>query len=144
MADKKLNFDAGRVTYTINDSCEVSFNPTDTNFVERLFNAFDALDKKQDEYKKTIDELSDKREIFDFAKDRDEEMRKTIDGLFNKPVCDDLFGDMNVYSLAGGLPVWCNFLLAIVDEIDETYNREQKASNPRIAKYTEKYRKYHK
>lgn len=145
MADtRKLSFDSGVVTYTINDKCEVSFNPTDTTFVEKLFNAFDELDKKQDTYKSTIESLANKKEIFEFAKERDEEMREIIDGLFNVPVCDILFDSMNVYSLAGGLPVWCNFLLALVDEIDETYVKEQKVSNSRIAKYTAKYRKYQK
>ena len=144
MADKKLSFESGVVTYNINDKCEVSFNPTDTTFVEKLFSAFEDLDNKQDTYKTTIESMSDKREIFEFAKDRDEEMRAVIDGLFGVPVCDALFGSMNVYSLAGGLPVWCNFLLAVVDEIDDTYVKEQKASNSRIAKYTAKYRKYQK
>ena len=36
-------------------------------------------------------------------------------------------------------PVWCNLMLAVMDEIDTTFSREQKATNPRIAKYTEKY-----
>mgnify|MGYP000858518948 CR=1 FL=1 len=48
---KDLIFDTGLVTYNINGKCEFSFNPTDSAFVEKLFNAFDILDKKQDAYK---------------------------------------------------------------------------------------------
>lgn len=51
---------------------------------------------------------------------------------------------MNVYALANGLAVWCNLMLAVMDEVDSTYAREQKATNPRIAKYTAKYQKYQK
>ena len=46
---------------------------------------------------------------------------------------------MNVYAMADGLPVWCNLMLAVMDEIDTSFAREQKRMNPRIAKYTAKY-----
>lgn len=136
-----LNFDTGLVTFSVNGKCELAFNPTDSAFVERLFNAFDTLDKRQEGYRDEITKLSDNRKIFEIARKRDAEMREIIDGVFGKPVCDSLFGDMNVYAMASGLPVWCNFLLAIMDEIDTTFAREQKATNPRIQKYTAKYRK---
>ena len=136
-----LNFETGVVTYSVNNgTCEISFNPTDSAFVEKLFNAFDALYKKQEAYKAEIERVADKREIFEIARKRDAEMREIIDGIFG-PVSNSLFGDMNVYALAGGLPVWCNFLLAVIDEIDTAFAREQKATNPRIAKYTAKYHK---
>ena len=136
---KALSFESGLVTYNINGKCQVSFNPTDSNFVERLYLAFEDLDKKQESYKTQVEKLADKREIFDFARERDVEMRQVIDGLFDAPVSDSLFGGMSVYAVAGGLPVWCNLMLAVMDEIDTTFSREQKATNPRIAKYTEKY-----
>ena len=45
---RELNFDDGLVTYTVNGKCQVSFNPTDSNFVEKLYLAFEDLAKKQD------------------------------------------------------------------------------------------------
>jgi hypothetical protein len=136
-----LNFETGLVTYSVNGTREVSFNPTDSYFVERLFSAFEALDKKQDAYRAEVEKAANKREIFEIARKRDEEMRGIIDGVFGQPVCADVFGGMNTYSIAGGLPVWCNFMLAVIDEIDTTFAREQKMTNPRIAKYTAKYSK---
>lgn len=138
---KELNFESGLVTYSLNGKCEVSFNPTDSNFVERLYSAFEELDKKQEGYKAQIEKMADKREIFDFARERDAEMRSIIDGVLEAPVSDAVFGGMNVYAVANGLPVWCNLMLAIMDEIDTTFAREQKATNPRIAKYTAKYKR---
>lgn len=138
---KELNFETGLVTYDLNGKCEVSFNPTDSNFVERLYSAFEELDKKQEGYKAQVDKMADKKEIFEFARERDAEMRTIIDGVFDAPVSDALFGGMNVYAVAGGLPVWCNLMLAVMDEIDTTFAREQKATNPRIAKYTAKYKR---
>lgn len=141
---KELNFDSGLVTYSLNGKCEVSFNPTDSNFVERLYAAFDELDKKQDGYKAQIEKMADKREIFDFARERDSEMRSIIDSVFDGPVSETVFGGMNVYAIANGLPVWCNLMMAVMDEIDTTFTREQKLTNPRISKYTAKYQKYQK
>ena len=137
----ELNFATGVVTFTVNGKCDISFNPTDSAFVERLFNAFDTLDKKQEAYKTEISKVGDNSEIFDIARRRDDEMRELIDGVFERPVCKDLFGGMNVYAMADGLPVWCNFLLTVMDEVDTTFAREQKLTNPRIQKYTAKYHK---
>lgn len=141
---KNLNFDSGLITYTLNEVCEVSFNPTDSNFTERLYSAFEELDKKQESYKTQVQQMTDKREIFRFARERDAEMREIIDGVFEVPLCDTLFGSMNVYAMANGLPVWCNLMLAVMDEIDTAFSREQKLTNPRVAKYTAKYQKYKK
>lgn len=141
---KELNFDSGLVAYSLNGKCEVSFNPTDSSFVERLYKSFEELDKKQEGYKASMEKMQDKKEIFDFARERDAEMRGILDTVFGVPVSDALFGDMNVYAIANGLPVWCNLMLAIMDEVDTAFAREQKAANPRIAKYTAKYQKYQK
>lgn len=138
---KELVFDTGLVTFSVNGACEVSFNPTDSEFVKRLFDAFDTLDKKQDAYKAEIEKTADKKQIFEIARERDKEMREIIDSVFETPVSDLLFGSMNVYALADGLPVWCNLMLAVMDEVDTTFAREQKVTDARIKKYTEKYHK---
>ena len=38
-----LKFDSGLVTYNINDKAQVTFNPTDSSFAERLYSAFEIL-----------------------------------------------------------------------------------------------------
>ena len=137
----EIKFETGIVDFDVNNKIKISFNPTDTTFVERLFEAFETLDKRQDAYKAEIERTANKRAIFDTARKMDAEMREIIDGIFDRPVCEELFGRMNVYAMADGLPVWCNFMLAVMDEVDTTYAREQKATNPRIQKYTAKYRR---
>lgn len=138
---KELVFDTGLVTFSLNGACEVTFNPTDSEFVKRLFDAFNTLDGKQEAYKAEIEKIADKKQIFEIAQQRDKEMREIIDGVFEKPVADAVFGSMNVYAMANGLPVWANLILAIMDEIDTTFAREQKATDARIKKYTAKYHK---
>lgn len=137
----EIKFETGLVRYQLNGNTEVVFNPTDSAFVERLFNTFDALDKKQDAYKEEIERTADKREIFEIARRRDTEMRGMIDEALGAPVCDSLFGGMNVYAMADGLPVWCNLMLAVMDEVDTSFAREQKAMNPRLKHYMNKYQK---
>ena len=137
----EIRFDDGLVSYNLNGKIDVYFNPTDSNFVEQLYKAFEELDKKQESYRDEVQKMGDKAKIFDFTRARDVEMRNIIDTLFDAPVCDAVFGRMNVYALSGGLPVWCNLILAIMEEIDTTFAREQKATNPRLAKYTAKYHK---
>lgn len=140
--EKVLQFDTGLVTYHLNDRCDVVFNPTDSVFVERLYAAFNDLDKKQEAYQDQVSRMSDRAKIFDLMRERDKEMRELIDSVFDGvPVCSMLFGSMNVYAIASGLPVWANLMLSILDEVDTAFSREQKATNPRIQKYMAKYHK---
>lgn len=136
---KELKIATGVETYKLNDSVKVSFNPTDAAFGEKLFNVFDTLDKRQESYKAEVEKNAGKRELFDVARKLDSEMKEIINDVFGSDICGVLFGGLNVYAMADGLPLWANLLLAIMDEMDETMVREKKAMNPRISKYTKKY-----
>lgn len=138
---KDLIFDTGVVTYNLNGKCEVSFNPTDSGFAEKLYNAFSTLDGKKAEYEEQIKKAGDNAAIFDLFRKMDEEMRDIINEVFGFDVCTPLFGDLNIYAFADGLPVWANLLLGLMDELDSSVAKEQKAMNPRISKYTKKYHK---
>lgn len=140
----EINVSLGIKEYIIRGAagdCTLRFNPTDSEFIEKLYSAFDTLDKKQDAYNEEVQRCGDKKEIFEIARRRDKEMRALIDGIFDRPVCESIFGGMNLYALADGLYVWANFLLALIEETDTTFAREQRATNPRLKKYTEKYHK---
>lgn len=139
---KELNFSTGVIEYKINGACTFSFNPTDISFAEKLFNAFDTLDKKQELYRAAVDNAADdNRELFNIGHKMDEEVREILNNMFGFDICTAVFGDMSLYSLSEGLPVWANLMLAIIDEADSAFAREQKETNPRLAKYTKKYRK---
>lgn len=139
----ELNFSTGLKTYTVNGCCEIQFNPTDSFFVERLFNVMEKLSKRQEEGERENDaNADDGAKVFELTKIRDKEMRAEIDGLFGQPVCDALFPGMDVYALADGLPLWTNFLMAIVDEIDASLVDQNKMADSRVAKYMAKYGKY--
>lgn len=141
---KNLDFSTGVVEYIVNGGTTIRFNPADSAFVGRLHQAFEGLDKKQEGYLAEIDAMQDNRQIFQFAQERDKEMRAVIDSVFEAPVSDSIFGSLNVYALADGLPLWCNFLLAVMDEVDENVSKQQKLTSPRVERYTAKYRKHQK
>ena len=134
-----IKIDTGVVPFTFNDACTVYLNPTDSFFMERLFSTFEELEKKQKGYQERVAELQNARAILDFTRERDKEMREMVDSVFQAPVCDQLFAGMNVYSVASGLPLWANLLLAVMEEVDAAFTREKQMTNPRIKKYLEKY-----
>lgn len=139
MADV-IRFDNGLKEYSLNDAVTVCFNPTDIKFIERVFDVFDEMDKKQEAYKAEIDKVDD-RKVFDLANRYDAEIREMINGIFGQDVCTPLFGGMSVNTLADGLPLWANLFFAIVDTFDGAFVEQKKRTNPRIKKYTEKYSK---
>lgn len=140
-----LNISTGLKSYDITADgeikCTVYFNPTDPSFAQRLYDAFASLDKKDEQYHKRIADETDATKLFEVAREMDAEMRQTIDGLFAPGTCQAIFGNISVYAWADGLPLWANFLLSIMDEMDEALAREKKASDPRLQKYMKKFGK---
>jgi hypothetical protein len=137
----ELNFDTGVVEYDINGAYKVRFNPTDKTFIQRLSDAFDTLEAKQKSLDDEAARTGDKKEVFRIVAQRDAEVRAILDDLFGEGMCDAVFSDMSMHALAGGLPVWVNFVLAIMDECDSAFIKEKKLRDPRLAKYTKKYHK---
>ena len=134
---KELNFDLGLNEYNLGGIVTVRFNPTDVSFLEKLSESFATLDKIQEEVKR--EEISDEKDVYNLAKNLDAKMRDIINALFGQDVCTPLFGEMNLFSSAGGLPVWANLMLAIADEVQASMQGELKERENRIRKYTEKY-----
>jgi hypothetical protein len=136
---KELNFDLGLNEYDLGGKVTVRFNPTDVSFLEKLSESFATLDRIQEEVKR--EEISDEKDVYNLAKNLDTKMRDIIDALFGMDVCTPLFGEMNLFASAGGLPVWANLMLAIADEVQDSMDSELKHREARIRKYTEKYKK---
>ena len=138
---KELNFDLGLNEYDLGGKVTVRFNPTDISFLEKLSDSFAYLDLIQEEVKLSLEEISDEKDVYNLAKNLDGKMRDIIDALFGQDVCTPLFGEMNLFASAGGLPVWANLMLAIADEVQDSMDSELKQREARIRKYTEKYKK---
>ena len=140
---KNLNFSDGLEEYSLNDRVTVRFNPTDAAFLEKLTGLFSQLDALQEEVsalQASIPDDDDGATLFPLAHDLDAKMRALLDGFFGQPVCEPLFGSMNLFASAGGLPVWANLLLALSEEVESAMQGELNAREARIAKYTAKYK----
>lgn len=57
----------------------------------------------------------------------------------NLSFSDGLFGSMNLFASANGLPVWANLLLAVTKEVESAMQGELNKREARIARYTDKY-----
>ncbi len=136
---KNLNFDFGLNEYDLNGKVTVKFNPTDVGFLEKLSDSFSYLDLIQEEVKLSKEEVTDEKDVYKLAKSLDQKMRDIINALFGQDVCTPLFGEMNLFASAGGLPVWANLMLAIAEEVESCMQGELKQREARIKKYTEKY-----
>ena len=43
--------------------------------------------------------------------------------------------------MADGLPVWCNLMLCLIDNMNDTFTAEKKKTNPKLQKYLAKFKK---
>ena len=135
-----LSVDLGVQEYVVNDACTITFNPTDASFIGRLYDAFERLAAHQDAYEKKLKEAPDAAVLLDFMIEQDRDMRQIIDGVFNSPVCDGVMGSMNVFALGNtGLPVWSNFLLAVLDCCEADAKRKAAQTSKTMDKYLKKY-----
>ena len=137
---KQINFDLGLNEYDLGGKVTVKFNPTDVSFLEKLSDSFQYLDLIQEEVKLSREEVTDEKDVYNLAKNLDAKMRDIINALFGQDVCTPLFGEMNLFASAGGLPVWANLMLAVADEVQNSMQGELKKREARIAKYVAKYR----
>ena len=63
----ELNFDSGVREYTVHGvkgDVTIRFNPTDGAFIQKLYDAFNTIDKKQEQYADEVRKCGDRVEIF--------------------------------------------------------------------------------
>ena len=146
-ANNSITFDTNIEEFTLNGCVKVVFSPTDLHFVEQILGAFSEIDAIYEQYQKEINQISDDDEtaeaaerVYEVSHRADEEIRSKINALFDKDVCTPTIGGRSILMPANGMPVWANLLLAIIDKFDSTLTEEKKKTNPRIEKYTRKYK----
>lgn len=134
----ELKISTGIEEFTLNEAVTVRFNPSDPSFIEKVFNTFELLDQKQEEYGKKMSS-AEAKDVLKLMKEYDGEMRVSLAELFGVDVVTPMIGDMNVHALSDGAPIWMNILLAVIDTMEENTRKQHKLSTARMAKYTAKY-----
>ena len=140
----KLKFDDGIKSYDVNGVLDaLRFNPTDEAFLKRLFTSLKNLDEIQDIYKTKLDAIDDGDidGILAIGDALSEDMRKEIDKAFGYEVPVEIWNGQSLYAMSNGMPIWCHFLLMVMDECYDAQGREQKAVSPALARIKKKYKK---
>lgn len=137
----KLTFSTGKKDFELNGGQVLSFVPTDALLMKRIFSAFESLDKRQTEYRQTGNDMEDAKAFFAYVDKVDTEMQETLDSIFGVHIDRAAFDGASLFAIGDGLPLWANFIFAVMDVMDVGVAEAQKAQNPRIQKLMAKYRR---
>ena len=111
-----ITFETGVKTWDVLGRAEIAFNPTSAAFLKRLQDTVESLDAAHETAAKADGSK------FDALMAADKQMRNILDSVFGDGFCAKVFppDDMTLLDLAGGLPIWANFILAIMEQMDES------------------------
>lgn len=135
----EVKFDTNLEEVNINGKVTVWLNLSDFEFAMKVAEAIEQMGEIQEKCSNEVNAQTDASEMFAILREADGKIREKIDALFGMDVCTPLYGSMNAMSYADGLPVWCNLMFALYDEMLAHMSEQQKKSAPRIDKYTAKY-----
>lgn len=139
---RELNFNSGIESFSVNGvENALRLNPTDIELLRKIYVSMKDLEAKQKERNSAQSDSDDIIDTLNKAKQLDTEMRGIIDGVFGDGLCGKIFGETSLYASADGLPVWQNFILAVIELFDESTKREAALSNEKIQKYVKRYHK---
>lgn len=130
-----LSYNVGYKEYSINgdESRILRINTSDMNIITRMNKAEKELQKIADKCNSaTADNAIETLSYLD------NEVRKQINYVFDGDVSDIIFGNTNCISIAGGKPIFENFLEAVLPVIKEDISTEQKKIERKVSKYTSK------
>ena len=133
----ELNFQTGQKTYTVNGGAQITFEPADVKFANAVIAAFGHCFDISKAANITKDMSLD--ESYEATVKLESDIREEINRAFGYDVCTKVFPNMSAIAVADGLPVWANFIMAIVDEIDSNVFEGQANGRQRVQKYIDKY-----
>lgn len=132
-----LNYSAGGKVYDLPNGETVSFDPCNAEFASAVVRAFSNCHKIHQEGTKELPQDVD--ELYKATKKMAGDIRREIDAVFGDGVCDKACCGSSPISISDGLPVWMNFLMAVIDEIDANIPEGEKRSRARVQQYMDKY-----
>lgn len=133
----ELNFQTGVKSYTVNGGEEITFEPGSALFANKVISAFERCQEAT--RNSGIDNAQDVEAACEATIALEKAVRAEINAAFGYDVCAKVFPGTSAIAIAGGLPVWVNFIMAVVDEIDCNMDDSQEKASERIRKYTDKY-----
>jgi hypothetical protein len=141
---RNLNFDDGYKEFSINgdETRVIRFNPADFGILERIKEAYEEIEKATD-IKEDI-ELNADGSVMDklsaassVVSGIDSTIKAQIDHIFNSNVSEVVFGNQSAMGMVKGVPLYERFLNAVTPVIQQEVEKEMRASQKRIKKYTD-------
>ena len=132
-----LNYIAGKREYTLPGGGVIWFDPCDSEFANRVIMAVRNCQEIQKRFPKNG--FADLDEQLACIQNINDDIRKEIDNAFGDQVADKACCGSSPTSISDGLPVWMNFLMAVIDEIDANMPEGEKRSRARVQQYVDKY-----
>lgn len=139
-----LSFETGIKTFDINGDPEraISFNPTDVNFIHRLYDAFGKLEALRKANQLKAEKQQETKKVLQIFHQEDLEIRRILDGVFGPAACAAAFGDLAANAVTSdGLPLWGGFIVAVLAQCDTAMVERQEARNPKLEALLAKYKK---
>lgn len=126
-----LSFEVGKYKeYQLNGGETIRVNVSDVGIVDRLKGCMDKADKMKEKYGEdlTAENLGE----------LDREMRNMIDDMLQCPgACDKAFGSTNCFSIAGGKPIFANFLEVLIEQLAKDIRSTITAENIKLSEVSE-------
>ena len=132
---QNINFDDGIKTYMLNndESTVIRVNTSDYGIVDRF-----------DKVKQELEKLADKADALQSLGNADESEMKKLDSIirekvnyiFGSDVSTPAFGCAYCFSRSNGMPVFANFVNAIMPVIEKEMKLETEKMQLNISKYT--------
>lgn len=135
---KNINTGAKVEEYNIDGKIVLRFNPADATFVKNFNAAFKALAEAQSELAEAAKNADDEA-FFDASAATNTKLRGVLNDLFGEDICTPIWGTMDLTAISDGLPLWFNFMMALIDEIDVDMKNIKAVRSARLDKYTAKY-----
>lgn len=136
----EIKFDTGLKSFTVNGNTTVEFNPADAAFAHRLYTVIDTLQNMENNMPDPNPENYE--DIWKAVGTRENAITKEIDGLFGAGKSTEIFGNVSPLALSGGVPLWLNFLLAVMDEMSDEIKEQEKQVDIRLQNLKTKYGPY--
>ena len=129
---QNINFDDGFKTYVLNndESKIIKVNVTDFGIIDRFEKVRKDLEELAD--KTTLTQSTDESEM----QQTDRIIREKINYIFGSDVSSAAFGSVYCFSPSNGMPVFVNFINAVMPVIEKEMKIETDKMQLNIDKYT--------
>lgn len=143
---EKILVNSGKKRYQIVDEYDnelgvIVIDPKDVNLVKRAMTAKDNILAYIDKAAALSDDAGKEKDVIKEISEIDEMIKKELNTMFGYDISSVVFKETNCLSTLNGVTFIERFLEAISPVLEKEFDKEMKASESRVSKYTARYHK---